>query len=111
MTHPVKQPPPPSHGPEGMNLIECGDDGWRPWSMVCKHLCDGESTVWKPIESTNPYVEYDWCCPECEELLDKKNAGDNSIDMIPLLEAVCVICVCRLRKDLDPNYHHQMSKN
>lgn len=111
MTHPIKQPPAPSHGPEGIDLIECGDDGWRPWSLVCKHLCDGESRDWRPIESNNPYVEYDWCCPECLKLLKKKNAGDDGIDMVPLLNAVCVLCVERLRDEFDPNYHALSGNN
>lgn len=107
----LKQPPPPNHGPQGENLIQCGDDGWRPWSIVCRHLGSGDSREWVPIESTNPYVQYDWLCPECvaeKETLERHGTVKR---MLSKLTAACVLCVERLRKKFDPNYEGDIARN
>ena len=85
---------------ENCNLIQCGKDGWSPWSIVCVHLVTGESREWVPIPSDNPEVDYDWACPTCESDLNEQ--GDN-IDLNNL-RAICIHCVRDLRKKYDLNF-------
>ena len=50
-----------------MPLIECGDHSYAPMVIICRHLYDGESHSWCPIDSGEPEVDHDWLCPECFE--------------------------------------------
>lgn len=79
------------------NLIQCGDHKMAPWSVVCIHLIQSESNEWIPIESTSPEVDYDWTCPECVPEPNKEINIEN-------LRPVCIHCVRKLRKELDPKY-------
>lgn len=81
---------------ENHDLIECGDHQFAPWSIVCKHLADGECPDWLAIDSTNPEVDYDWVCPTCIETFPDPKVED--------LRAVCIHCVRKLRKAYDPLY-------
>jgi hypothetical protein len=83
---------------DNINLIQCGDDGWAPWSVVCIHLLNGSSREWVPLDSTNPEVDHDWLCPEC---VKKHDAGDHNLNE---MRAVCIHCVRKVRAKLDPNY-------
>lgn len=111
MTKHLKSPPPPDSGPEDINLIQCGDDGWRPWSIVCNHLIDGTSRKWVPIESNNPYVEYDWVCPECDKFMDSEEYRKDTTAIVDRVQCVCVLCTQRLRAQFDPDYANELQKN
>lgn len=82
---------------QNTDLIQCGDHQWAPWSIVCKHLADGECQEWVPLESSNPEVDFDWTCPDC--IPSDENPPD-----LDDLRAVCIHCVRKLRKAYDPNY-------
>ena len=41
-----------------INLIQCGNHNWVPWSIVCVHLINGEPE-WIALDSTNPEVDFD----------------------------------------------------
>lgn len=73
-----------------MPLIQCGDGGQAPAVIICKHLLEGESRTWCPIESDDPEVDHDWLCPRCLERLPNIELSD--------LEAVCLHCSRKLRK-------------
>jgi hypothetical protein len=80
-------------------LIQCSNDGWAPWAIVCTHLMDGESREWVPIdlsEDDKREIDSDWLCPECAEKLHEENI-DN-------LRPVCIHCLRKIRKQYDPQY-------
>ena len=71
-----------------MALIKCGDHRYAPAVIVCRHLCDGTSTVWCPVDSDDPEIDHDWLCPECFERFAVLDVED--------LVAVCMHCARRL---------------
>ncbi len=85
---------------ESIHLIQCGDHGYAPWSIVCVHLMEGESKEWLPIDSDNPEVDYDWCCPDCTPLQNEE-LNEEHLDK---LRAVCINCVRKLRIEFDSNF-------
>ena len=93
---------------KNINLIQCGDHNWAPWSIVCIHLVNKESTEWIPIESNNPEVDYDWICPACDEFQQQYITEETSTDeVIKDLRPACIHCVRQLRKESDPNYKEE----
>lgn len=79
-----------------INLIQCADHKWSPWSIVCVHLVHGQSREWIGLPSNFPEVDCDWVCPECEAEIEKPD--------LKKLMAICIHCVRKLRKKFDPNY-------
>lgn len=80
-------------------LIQCGDHSWAPWSIVCVHLMEGTSHEWIPIPSDFPEVDFDWACPAC-------NPNDpETVFNLDNLRPVCIHCVRRYRRKLDPNFN------
>lgn len=73
-----------------MALIRCGDDGFAPATIVCKHLVDGRSMSWCPVGSGDPEVDHDWLCPRC-----LKEYPRVAMDK---LMTVCLHCARRLRR-------------
>lgn len=84
-------------------LIQCSDDGWSPWSIVCNHLVYGTSSSWIPVPSRSLSTEYDWLCPECLALMEAGKAGSN----LNNLAAICIHCVRRLRRERDCNFSEE----
>jgi hypothetical protein len=81
-----------------INLIQCGDDGWSPWSVVCKHLVSGEASRWclVPVKDSRE-VEGDWLCPDCLDHVIE--CGRLGVEVgVGLLKAVCTHCVRRLQE-------------
>ncbi len=76
-----------------INLIQCADDGWAPWSIVCIHLIEGTSKEWVHIklrEDDLREVDGDWVCPDCYENIENPNIDD--------LRPICMHCVRKLKK-------------
>ena len=78
--------------PEVPTLIQCEDDGWAPWSVVCNHLLDSET----PIEflysvgpTHHPEGLRDAACLKCWE--HYQETGDYS-EMRP----VCMHCARKI---------------
>lgn len=82
-----------------IELIQCGDHKWAPWSIVCTHLCTGQSREWVPVESSFKEVDYDWVCPECDAIMQA--GGEPPLEV---LHVVCIHCVRALRARLDPKF-------
>ena len=83
-----------------INLIECADHKLAPWSIVCVQLVEGRSRNWISLPSNNPEVEFDWVCPECEQMLKKTDTPPD----LNKLKAICIHCVRLLRKNFDPQF-------
>ncbi len=74
-------------------VIDCDAHGLSPWSVVCVHLMDGESTDWRPIEvDDGREVESDWTCPECEAA--HRSGRDDVSKLLP----VCMHCARTARE-------------
>lgn len=89
------------------NLIQCSDDGWAPWSIVCVHLLFGKSTEWLTLESDNPEVDYDWLCPECMDKFQREGDAGEDHDITDL-RPVCIHCVEKVRLVHDPNFSNNL---
>lgn len=72
-----------------MPLIECGDHSYAPMVIICRHLCEGESDSWCPVDSCEPEVDHDWLCPECFEHFPYVEVDD--------LVGVCMHCARSLK--------------
>ena len=92
-----------------INLIQCGDHLWAPYSIVCIHLLTGKSREWELIpiaEDDGREIDGDWLCPDCMNLLDEisdtgRQYTDHEMDN---LRPVCIHCCRKLRKKFDPKY-------
>lgn len=73
-----------------MPLIQCGDHSYAPGVIVCRHLFDGESNTWCPVDSGEPEVDYDWLCPKCFEQFPFVDVDD--------LLSVCMHCTRSLKR-------------
>jgi hypothetical protein len=76
-------------GRNDMPLIQCGDHGYAPAVIVCRHLFDGQSRSWCPVDSGDPEVDHDWLCPECLEQYPLLDVED--------LRSDCMHCARRLK--------------
>jgi hypothetical protein len=93
---------------DNINLVQCGDHSWAPWSIVCTHLMEGTSRDWRPVESDNPEVDYDWFCPPCRTKLEEAQAANERPDIADM-QCICMHCVRFLRNKFDPNFKKEDS--
>jgi len=91
---------------QNINLIQCGDHAWAPWSIVCTHLMDGTSREWEELNSNNPEVDFDWLCPECNKIFQSQMEADRDVSL-EHLKAICIHCVRDLRSKFDSNYEKE----
>jgi hypothetical protein len=48
-------------------LIQCGDQSFAPWAVVCIHICNGTATDVVAIpQPEGSELEADWLCSDCE---------------------------------------------
>lgn len=73
-----------------VNLIQCGDHSYAPWSIVCVHLIGG-ATDWCPVPSDHPEVDHDWHCSQCRDQCPDVDIDD--------LQAICIHCVRELQRE------------
>ena len=73
---------------QSLNLIQCADHKWAPWSIVCIHLVDG-GTDWNPVPNEMPEVDYDWLCDVCRNKYPDVDVDD--------LKSICIHCVRELQ--------------
>jgi len=80
------------------HLIQCGEGGLAPWSVVCRHLLNGTARKWVPVPAEpGRETEHDWLCPACYR---RHYLGGSTVDEVVCdLAAVCVHCVNELRAE------------
>src|SRR5262245_52474406 len=74
-------------------LVECGDHGKAPGSLVCIHLVDGTSHDWYGVPTGDAVTdgELDWLCGDCIRIEPAQQNMDHFV-------VTCLHCVHELQE-------------